>query len=87
MVGTLTLIALGCFVSPWFLVPLGAYFLAVFVGALISVRTLSIALTAVPAAIIQLGGYGCGFIKAWFLKILLRRGRNIEEEIILRKGK
>lgn len=87
VVGTLALIALGCFVSPWFLVPLGAYFLAVFVGALISVRNLSIALKAVPAAIIQLGGYGCGFIKAWFLKILLRRGRNIEEEIILRKGK
>ena len=42
---------------------------------------------AVPAAIIQLGGYGLGFIKAFTLKILLRRGRNVQEEIELRRGK
>lgn len=42
---------------------------------------------AVPAAIIQLGGYGAGFIKAYFTKIILGRGRSIEEEISLRKGK
>ena len=40
-----------------------------------------------PAAAIQLGGYGCGFLKAWFTKILLRRGRDIDEEINIRKGK
>lgn len=87
LAGSILLILLGIFVSPWFLLPLGIYFVAVFVGAWISTASLAIALKAVPAAIIQLGGYGAGFINAWFRKILLRRGRDINEEIQLRKGK
>ena len=87
VVGCLALILLGIFVSPWFLLPLGIYFAAVFVGALISTKSLKIAALAMPAAAIQLGGYGCGFLKAWFTKILLRRGRDIDEEINIRKGK
>ncbi len=44
-------------------------------------------LLAVPASIIQLGGYGTGFLKAYFNKIILGKGRNIEEEVMMRKGK
>ena len=87
LIGSLLLILLGIFVSPWFLLPLGLYFLAVFIGALVKTRSLSIAAKAVPAAVIQLGGYGIGFIKAYFQKIILRRGRNLDEEIAIRKGK
>lgn len=87
VLGSLLLILLGIFVSPWFIALLGLYFVAVFAGALIATRRLKIALMAVPAAIIQLGGYGLGFIKAFTLKILLRRGRNVQEEIELRRGK
>lgn len=81
------LVALGIFVSPWFLLPIGIWLLAVFITALISTRSLKIALLAVPASVVQIAGYGCGFLKAWFTKILLRRGRDIEEEINIRKGK
>ena len=87
VIGTLALLLLGIFVSPWWLLPLGLYFLAVFTFALFATKSLKIALLSVPAAIIQLGGYGIGFIKAFFSKIILRRGRNIDEEIALRKGK
>lgn len=87
VVGAVSLLILGLIVSPWFLLPLALYLLTVFIGALMSTRSLSIAAKAVPASVIQLGGYGCGFIKAFFLKILLRRGRNIDEEIEIRKGK
>lgn len=87
VIGSLALIVLGIFVSPWFFAVLAAYFLAVFTGALIATHDLRISAKAVPAAAIQLSGYGMGFIKAWFLKILLRRGRNINEEILIRKGK
>lgn len=87
VIGSLALIALGIFVSPWFFAVLAVYFLAVFTGALIATHDLRISAKAVPAAAIQLSGYGMGFIKAWFLKILLRRGRNINEEILIRKGK
>ena len=87
VLGSLLLILLGIFVSPWFIALLGLYFVAVVAGALIATRRLKIALMAVPAAIIQLGGYGLGFIKAFTLKILLRRGRNVQEEIEIRRGK
>ena len=38
-------------------------------------------------SIIQLGGYGMGFLKAFFYKVLLGRGRDEAEEVRLRKGK
>lgn len=87
VIGTLTLILLGVFVSPWWLLPLGLYFFAVFIGAIIATRDLHVSTLALPAAVIQLGGYGCGFIKAFVTKIILRRGRDINEEILIRKGK
>lgn len=87
VIGCAALVLLSFFVSPWFLLPIGLYFLAVFAGALVSTRSFKIALLSVPATAIQLGGYGCGFIKAYVSKIILGRGRNIEEEISIRKGK
>lgn len=87
VLGAVGLLILGIVVSPWFLLPLGLYLLAILIDALASTRSPRIALLAVPAACVQLGGYGCGFLKAWFLKILLRRGRDIDEEILIRKGK
>ena len=87
VVGSLALILLGVFVSPWWLLPLGLYFLAVFIGAIIATRDLHVSALALPAAVIQLGGYGCGFIKAFVTKIILGRGRDINEEILIRKGK
>ena len=87
VLGVVALVLLGIFVSPWFLLPLGIYFLAVFIGAIIATRRLKIAAMAVPAAIIQLGGYGIGFIQDFTTKIVLGRGRNLDEEILMRKGK
>lgn len=81
------LVLLGIFVTPWFLLPIGIYLLAIFLSAWIATRSFGIALRAVPASVVQICGYGCGFIKAFFTKIILRRGRNIEEEIKIRKGK
>lgn len=83
----LALVVCGIVVSPWFLLPIGLYLLAIFCMAWISTGSFVIALKAVPASVIQIVGYGCGFIKAYFLKILLGRGRDVNEEIMLRKGK
>lgn len=87
VVGAVALLVLGCTVSWWFLMILAAYVLGIVIGALMATRSVKIALMAVPAAAIQLGGYGIGFIKAWFTKIVLGRGRNVEEEVLIRKGK
>lgn len=87
VIGCIALILSGIFLSWWCFVPLAVWLLAIFLSALVSTRSIVIAAKAVPASIIQLGGYGCGFIKAFFTKILLRRGRDINEEILIRKGK
>lgn len=88
VLGALALIVLAIVLrNAWFLLPLGVYFVAIFFDALLKTRSLKIALLAIPASAIQLGGYGCGFLKAAFNKILLRRGRNIDEEIEIRRGK
>lgn len=83
----LALVLLSIALSPWFLLPLGLYLTAIFVSALISTRSVLIALKALPASVIQICGYGCGFLKAYFIKILLGRGRDVEEEVLMRKGK
>ncbi|MDE6269225.1 MAG: glycosyltransferase [Muribaculaceae bacterium] len=87
VLGCIALVLLGIFCSPWWLLPLGLWIVAIFTLALIQSRSLAVALKAVPASIIQLWGYGLGFIKAYTLKILLRRGRDIDEEVRMRKGK
>lgn len=87
VLGVCLMVALSVVWSPWWLLPLGVYLLAIFVSALISTWSAVIACKAVPASLIQLGGYGCGFLKAWFVKILCGRGRDEAEEIAMRKGK
>lgn len=87
VIGSLALILLSIFVSWWFVMPLLAYLGAIFVTALFSTKSLDIALKSLPASIIQLGGYGVGFIRAYITKIILRRGRDINQEIAMRKGK
>lgn len=85
--GSLALLLLSLFVSWWFVMPLLVYFGAIFVTALLSTKSLGIALKSLPASIIQLGGYGVGFIRAYVTKIILKRGRDINQEIAMRKGK
>lgn len=80
-------VAMSLLHSIWWLVPIAAYILLLFADALASTKSIKVAALAVPASIIQIAGYGCGFITAFFKKIMLRRGRNIEEEVMMRKGK
>lgn len=87
VIGSVGLIAMSILWKWWCILPLAAYILAIFITALFSTKSLVIALKAVPASILQLSGYGWGFIKAFTTKILLRQGRNIEEEVAIRKGK
>lgn len=87
VLGVIASILMAVFLSPWWLTPLVLYLFAIFCSALKTTGSPVIALKAVPASLIQLCGYGCGFLKAFFLKIILRRGRNVEEEIAMRKGK
>lgn len=87
VLGVVAMILLAVLCSPWWLMPLAFYLVMILLSALISTSSVVIAIKAIPAALIQLGGYGCGFIKAYFLKIICRKGRDEAEEIAIRKGK
>ncbi len=87
VLGTVALILLAIFCSPWWLMPLAALVVIWFVAAWVETKSLKIALLAVPACIIQLYGYGVGFLIAYFHKILLGAGRDQSQEISMRKGK
>ena len=85
-VGAVALI-IGSFFCRWLLIPLLVYVVALWIGALVATKDLDIACRAIAAAIVQLTGYGTGFLKAYFSKIVLGKGRDINEEIEIRKGK
>lgn len=87
VIGLAVLIAMSIVVSPWFLAPIAALVAMIFVSALISTKSFVVAVKAVPASFIQLIGYGTGFIRAFFSKIILGRRRDINREIAIRKGK
>ena len=87
VIAGIILVLLSIFLSPWWLLPIGIYLVALFISALASTRSIDIALRAIPASVVQIVGYGSRFIRAYFTKILLGRGRDIEEEIAIRKGK
>ena len=87
VLGSVAMILLSICWKWWAILPLVVYLLAIWITAIISTRSLKIGTLAILTSIIQLGAYGCGFIKAYVWKILLRHGRNIEEEILIRKGK
>lgn len=69
------------------IVPLLIYILALFISASISMRSIKLGAMATLASMVQLWGYGTGFIRAYVWKILLRHGRDEAQEVAMRKGK
>lgn len=85
-IGAVALI-IGSFFCKWLLIPLLVYILALWIGGTIATRSLKIGTMGVGAAMVQLTGYGTGFIKAYVSKIIMGKGRDIEQEVEIRKGK
>lgn len=52
--------------APWLLLPLLFYALIVFLDASAKEKSPKIGLLSIAAAFIQLTGYGCGFLQAWW---------------------
>lgn len=82
-----TALIIGSFFCKWLLIPLLVYILAIFAGATIETRNIGIAFRSVAAAMVQFTGYGTGFIKAYVTRIILGRGRDLQKEVEIRKGK
>ena len=71
----------------WALVPLAVYLVALWIWGMISTRSVKIGSLGAVAGVVQLTGYGTGFIKAYIWKILLRHGRDEAQEVEMRRGK
>lgn len=79
---------LSAFLVSWLcILPLAVYLLAVWIAALATTRSFIVGCKAVVASVIQLWGYGTGFIRAFVWKILLGHGRDVADEIERRRGK
>ncbi|MCD8290455.1 MAG: glycosyltransferase [Prevotella sp.] len=50
--------------APW--LPIIFYALLIFIGSLVCNKSIKVAFLSIPAAFIQLFGYGCGFLSAWW---------------------
>jgi len=70
LIGSISSLLLGLIASWYLALPVLLIALIMFVEALFTRKSLVIALLAVPAAFIQLGGYGFGYLKS-FIKIRL----------------
>lgn len=85
-IGSIMLILLSLW-HWWFILPLALYIAAVWIVGIISTKSLKIGTIGVLTSLIQLYGYGTGFIRAYVWKILLRHGRDEAQEIEMRRGK
>lgn len=56
------------------LLPLLLFALLIGVDAALQNRNLKVGLLSIPAAYIQLTGYGSGFLRAWWQRLVLKRG-------------
>lgn len=84
--GALAMIV-AAFFWKWALIPLAVYILTLWIWGMISTRSVKIGSLGVVAAMVQLTGYGTGFIRAYVWRILLRHGRDINHELETRRGK
>lgn len=86
VIGTVLLVA-GSFFCRWLLIPLLFYLTALFVCGSIAMRSVRRGVLGVAASMVQLFGYGTGFLRAYVWKILLGHGRDEAQEVAMRKGK
>ena len=79
--GSLVLLLLACFISPWFLCLHAAYLVFLFTDALVKTKNLRIACLSLVTSFIQITGYGIGFIRSFVEKIIFRQGLEGRETI------
>ena len=60
------------------LLPLVLYSLLIFVDSSLQNRSLKVGILSVPAAFVQLLGYGSGFLKAWWLRCVCGRNEELQ---------
>ena len=72
-IGLLFLVILSFF-WPWALIPILAYILLIFVDATAKEHSIKIGLLSIFASFVQLIGYGTGFLRAVWRRLILKQG-------------
>lgn len=72
-VGTIALLLLAPWTSGWSLLPLFLYALLLCLDSAIANKSLRVGMLSIPAAFVQLMGYGLGFIESWWKRCILKR--------------
>ena len=85
VIGTAVLL-IGSFLCKWLLIPLALLLIVIWLDALRTTRRLKIACLSVVASMVQLTGYGTGFIKEYVNKMILGKRRDEDVEREIRKG-
>jgi len=71
--GLFGLVLFSILLSPWFAVPVAFHMLLLFFSATVRNRSLAIGLLSVVSSYTQLIAYGCGFLQAFWRRIILGR--------------
>jgi glycosyltransferase involved in cell wall biosynthesis len=74
VLGSVLLLILSVFVTPCFLLFLAFYLFILFLDALAKTKSIKIAGLAIITSLIQIYGYGLGFIKSFVQKVVFRQG-------------
>jgi len=74
VIGSIVILLLAIFLSPYLLLFPAVYLFILFFDSLVKTKRFSIAGLSVITSLIQIYGYGIGFVKSFIEKIILRRG-------------
>ena len=79
-IGSILIVLLSIF-NVWILTPLIIYFLLIFIASSLEYRKVSIGFLSIITSAIQLYGYGWGFIKSFFKKVIFGKNKSVEDEL------
>jgi glycosyltransferase involved in cell wall biosynthesis len=83
VIGSIAVVLLAVFLSTYFLILLAVYVILLFLDALVKTKSIKTAGISTIASLIQVYGYGLGFIESFVKKIIFRQG--LEDPKTLKK--
>ena len=81
VLGSVIIVCLSIFVCPWFLAFPAFYLLLLFIDSLIKTKSISIAGLSIFTSLIQIFGYGFGFISSYVRKVIFHHKLEDKETI------
>jgi glycosyltransferase involved in cell wall biosynthesis len=81
LAGLFVIILLSIFCTPLWLILPALYAMLIFIDALFKTKKIKTAFLSLWASFIQISAYGTGFIKSFFLKIILKKGFESDEKL------